>query len=546
MSVPHPRLSGPLGLAHPAVVDRRIRDLVLIGFTGLIPLVLALGIAVAVPKPNFLVLLGLVLGGLGIITLLVSSRLELTVTLLALYLGLLDGPVKLGTGGHEAASVVRDVLIFTVGLGAIMRLLAKRERVRLPALSGWVFAFVALTLVEAFNPNTHGILKILGGFRQQLEWVPFFFFGYALMRSKERFRALFLIVGVIALANAVVATYQTRLSPAQVASWGPGYRQRIFPTGPNGERRGGRTYSSEGVGRVRPLALGSDSGFGGGVGVLALPFSLALLATWRSRRRWFAAVFCLAAMVAVATGLGRLQVVGAVIAVLSFALLSLSAGRRITRPLMALLAIAALAIPLGTLFVSAEGSGTFSRYSSISPEKVTSGSTGTKEKAWTLIPHEISVAPFGVGLGSVGAAGGFGGKSTELLEGHGVTAETQYNFLTDELGAPGLVLWIALAGNLILLAARRLRQIGDIELRIQLAGLFAPFIALVLMGLSGPIMTSAALGPYFWLATGVAAYWFVGPGRKLYAVRRPTHAAGPLGTRPLGTGPLGAGGLSAG
>ena len=40
------------------------------------------------------------------------------------------------------------------------------------------------SLVEAFNPSTHGILKILGGFRQQLEWIPFFFFGYVVMRSK--------------------------------------------------------------------------------------------------------------------------------------------------------------------------------------------------------------------------------------------------------------------------------------------------------------------------------------------------------------------------
>ncbi len=51
-----------------------------------------------------------------------------------------------------------------------------------------MLAFVVLVLAEAFNPDTHGLLKIVGGFRQQLEWVPFFFFGYVLMRSKERLR----------------------------------------------------------------------------------------------------------------------------------------------------------------------------------------------------------------------------------------------------------------------------------------------------------------------------------------------------------------------
>ena len=91
-----------------------------------------------------------------------NSRLEVTVTILALYLGLLDGPVKLLSEGHELATAFRDVLIFAVSLGALARLVMKRERIRLPPLSGWVILFVVLVLAEAFNPHTHGILKALG------------------------------------------------------------------------------------------------------------------------------------------------------------------------------------------------------------------------------------------------------------------------------------------------------------------------------------------------------------------------------------------------
>ncbi len=35
------------------------------------------------------------------------------------------------------------------------------------------------------------------------------------------------MLGVIALANGVVSAYQTRLTPAQLASWGPGYAERV-------------------------------------------------------------------------------------------------------------------------------------------------------------------------------------------------------------------------------------------------------------------------------------------------------------------------------
>lgn len=508
----------PVGGLRSAAASRR-RDLVARGLAGLIALAIALAISVATPKPSFVLLCALLLGVVAVVALAAVSRLEVTALVLALYLGLLDGPVKL-MSASQAASSVRDILIAAVCLGAIARLIAKRERVRLPPLSGWVLAFVGLVLVEAFNPRTGGILKVVGGFRQNLEWVPFFFFGYALMRSRERFRKLFLVLGLLALANGAVSAYQTQLTPAQLSSWGPGYAQRIEGnyTGTTGTTA--RRYISEGVARVRPPALGSDSGFGGGVGVIALPCILALLATGGRRRRWLAILLSLGAMVAVATGLGRLQMIGTAIAVAAFLLLSLSAGERAIRSLGALLVVAAVALPLGALFVSAVGSGVFSRYESIEPSNVVQTSTTYKEASLALIPHYISVDPFGFGLATAGASAEFGGKGA-LLEGHGVTAETQLNYAEDELGAPGLILWIALTLQVIALALRRLPRIADVEVRIGLAAVFAVFVAFALMGLRGAFMSSAAGGPFFWFTVGIAAYWFAGPGRRAGAEGSP-------------------------
>ncbi len=161
-----------MGESHPYVLNRRIRELVLVGAGSAIALALALAISLEVSKPNLLLVLGLIAGGLGIVALVSSDRYPVTLTLVVLYLGLLEGPVKLGSGAHEAASVIRDILIFAVVLGAMLRLLVKRESITLPPMSAWVLAYAALVLVEAFNPSTHGILKILGGFRQQLEWTP--------------------------------------------------------------------------------------------------------------------------------------------------------------------------------------------------------------------------------------------------------------------------------------------------------------------------------------------------------------------------------------
>src|SRR5438874_1820015 len=267
MNIVASRLAPSYDGVHPALLSRRLRDLLVGTFAVLVTVAVALAIVAAVPEPDPLLVLAIVLGAVGLLALLLSARYEVTLTLLALYLGLLDGPVKLLTAS-QAASGVRNILTLAVVLGMVVRLTLSRERIRLPPLSGWVLAFVVVVLIEAVNPNTGGFLKIIGGFRQQLQWVPFFFFGYMILRSKQHFRKFFLLLGVLALVNGLVGAYQSRLSPHALGSWGAGYSARVEGNGGTS----GRTYVAEGgQARPRPPALGSDSGFGGAMGVLALP-----------------------------------------------------------------------------------------------------------------------------------------------------------------------------------------------------------------------------------------------------------------------------------
>jgi len=480
-----------------------------IAVTGLVALALALVIAVEVAHPSIPLTLGVVIGVVGILYLLVNPRLEVTVTILGVYLGCFDGPLKLFSGGGNATSAVRDGLIFAVGLGALLRHLAQTRHTKLPPLYGWVLGFVLIVLLEALNPNTSGTLKILGGFRQQLEWVPFFFFGYLLIRSRDRLRKLFIVLALIAAANAVVSAYQARLSPHQLAAWGPGYSEKVL--GANGIS--GTTFASGGSGRVRPLGLGSDIGFGGAVGVIALPGALVLLATARPRKRWLYVLLCLAALLGVGVSLSRTDVLGAVVTLVAFAALSFSVGRRVAKPLAALIVILLLTIPLATVVTSTEGSAIFSRYSSIAGTQAASSSTGYKSVSLAQIPIDIGAAPFGFGLGTAGAASSFGGRTTVTLEGHGFSSETEFNFIMNELGLPGLLLWVSFSVYLGLLVVRRLGRVEDVESRLSLAAVFSVLAGLTVMGFAGAFSAGSAGGPYFWLAAGIAAYWLAAPAR---------------------------------
>ncbi len=318
---------------------------------------------------------------------------------------------------------------------------------------------------------------------------------------------------MIALANGVVGAYQARLSPGQLSSWGPGYSARI--TGGSGAGQTGRSYSSEGVAHPRPPALGSDSGFGGGVGVLALPGLLALLVAGRLRRRWPVLLCCVGALLGIATAASRTSIVIAVVALVSFALLSLIAGLRVGRPLAGLVVVAVLTLAVGSALVAVDGNEIFARQESLTSLQRAEESGGNgKERHLSQIPADLAHDPFGVGLGTAGSVGGFGGHERVTIEGQSVSGGSAYNLLAVELGLPGLLLWIGFSVSVIVLAMRRMRRILDIELRTYLVAVLTVFIAFTVQGLAGPTLAVTPAGVFLWFAPGVIAYWFAGPGRK--------------------------------
>jgi len=142
--------------------------------------------------------------------------------------------------------------------------------------------------------------------------------------------------------------------------------------------------------------------------VMALSGALVLLATGRLHRRWPASLLCLGAVLAIATSESRTSVLGGVFALLAFALLSFSAGRRATRALIALLVAGTLAFALASILVPAAGKGVFDRYSSIAPRKAASTSVNYREGDLAQIPDDIKNDPFGQGLATTAAATGFG------------------------------------------------------------------------------------------------------------------------------------------
>jgi hypothetical protein len=508
MSVAGASAPGRMPATHPEVFRRRVQEWRTSAVMVLVPAITALAVTIGLPNTSIFVVLAIIAGLVGVFALMTYQRLEVTVTLVIVYLGVLNGPVKLFFSGREITASMQDVVILAVAGGALFRAAARRERMKLPALSGWVVAWVVLVVVNAFNPKTESFLHILGGFRQNLEYVPFFFFGYLLLRSKDRFRKLFILLGIIATLNGIVTAYQTTLSPSQLASWGPGYAALIKPEGKS--KGSGRVYFSEGEARVRPPGLGSEAGSSGTIGHIVLPMCLALLVIVR-RKKWLVAGLCVGTAIAVLVSLSRLTLVGSVLGVICFLGYAALAGRKFGRTMAWMLVFLALLIPAGALVVSALRKGTFKRY-----ENLGTGSSTTlhKENSWDKIPKYAAASPFGFGLGNSGAVSGLGGHSNNLLEGHGLTSETEYNVLIKELGVPGLILWPVMIIYISLLAAKGMPRIRDGDIAICLAGTLGAYGPLLIEGGSGFLSASPITGPYIFAVVGICSYWFMGPGRN--------------------------------
>jgi hypothetical protein len=432
-----------------------------------------------------------------------SDNYPATLAVFLLYLGLLDGFIKLKTG-LSYATLGRDVLLYSIVGGALARFTLGRRPIRLPPLSGWILAFVLVVLACAFNPGSDPFFRhALPSIRPHLEFVPLFFFGFLLLRSADRLRMFLILLLVCGAVNGVVNVIQFNMAPDQLASWGPGYSKFVHGEG----ALAGRVFSTASGDRVRPFGLAGDAGGGGVIAALAIPGAIALMGqAWR--RPKYAAV-ALALSVGAITGVissqGRGVVVGSSVMVFAYAALAVTPRRLV--PTLAGIAVGGVVALFAINALSGNaGTGAFSRYESITPDKFLATTGQDRGGALSIVPKYIREYPLGHGLGTGGPATGFGGAAKKAL-----SSESEFAFLVLEVGVIGLIVVVGFTIRLLALALTRVRRVTDPEVRSLLAATAAPLFGIAALYVGGPATSSSPLAPYLWFVAGVLAYWLMTP-----------------------------------
>lgn len=429
-------------------------------------------------------------------------RVDQSLAALGLYLGLLDGYLKLSTGS-PVITLARDVLVAAIAGGALLRAMNSHKQLPLPPIGGLVLAFSAVAFIELFNPDAPDLIVGAAGVRQHLEFVPLFFLGFAFMRRESQVQKLLFILLLCAAAGGVVSYIQSTLTPQDFARWGPGYSERILGTGAfAGAPR--VAFGEAGAQSVRPFGLGSDLGGGAVAAALALPALIAMtIAAKREVRIWLVPLG-MGIGLAIATSGTRAALVTVFVSMMAFGLLA-AASRNALR-VIAGLAIGAILV-YGAFEYLGPGNTTAKRAQSITPTRVLTTFSRERGSSVKKLGEYMSNHPLGLGVGTVGPASG--ALSDRPIAAQVLNTETQWNFLVLEVGIVGLALFVAINLRLMALALTRIRRIADLTMRLQLAALAAPLFGLVVAGFSGPTSASVPPAPYFWFVAGVLSYWLV-------------------------------------
>lgn len=419
--------------------------------------------------------------------------------LVLLYLGLADGYVKLRTG-VVATTLVRDILLYAIVVGLLLRASVAETRLEVPPLTGWVVLIVAVVGVQLANPGNESMSRAVAGLRPHLEFVPLFFLAYWTVRDTRALRTFLVLLLSIGAINGVVGYVQSNLTPEELAGWGPGYEERVL--GQDRFVQSGRVFSDrEGNQRVRPLGLGSDLGFAGQLGILALPAGLALLGlVSRTRLRVLTVALLALTVVGVGTAQTRGGIIASVLAVVSYAALA-SLSRRWWATALGVSTGILVAVIMILLLTSRAETGAFDRYDSFTPKQVLESTQ--EERPLNVTRNYLIEFPLGAGIGKSGPAAGFDGEDSDL------NSETEFTYLTTEVGIPGLLAFLSFHLLLVSLVVRRCRLVADLEARSMLAAVGAPLLAMIPLWFATTTTATSPFSPFIWFAAGVTAFWFV-------------------------------------
>jgi O-antigen ligase len=434
--------------------------------------------AVSVVNSPYLVI-SLLLGSPALL-LVATEKKKFTALLIIFALAPFMGIVKTFTGVRYAPLMLDIALWFLFTFCILSRIIT--SRLKLSSLGVLILLFIGLSAVQMFNPNIHGLVTGLEGFRPYYQAFGFFT-GIWLIKSKRQVRQFLL---TLCCSSLLVAAY--------------GMKQFFYPTSIDLKVINMSTASSitfTALGQMRAFSTMSSPFH---LGMYMVMMILLMVALFQQKKRQGYLFFAIAVyLVTIFLTLTRSSWIG-LFGALAFYIFLLFSERR------SRLTVRAIAIVGGFIFGIAWFAQTHPYFSVIS-DYFTSLGTITETthfqgriEGWmdTTLPA-IMRNPF-VGYGTGSALDSFSHRSIYLTK---FTSHSLYLKYAIEMGIGGLVLFLLILITSLKHGIKAYLQLKDIYLK-SLAGWILTFIVAVsISGLSGPMLDAYPVNLYFWFLLGL-------------------------------------------
>lgn len=398
----------------------------------------------------------------------------------------LEGTIRHYLSYSLAGYVLSDAVLVLIYFNLYLRFCLRKTKGLLPRspMTVPVLIFMALNIIQVFNPLLPSPLAGLAGIKTRVLRIPLYFLGLSMVKDKSNLLRFITAVVIISTLVSSASILQFLLGPQRSAAIGLPYYQKGATS----------AFGVEGVGIVlRPVATTTGVASVADYELVGMVFSLGLLLSGAAKRKglllWIALVVNVVALLLSFT---RLFVIMACLASLLLFVLS-------RRKIYLVAPMAGLAV-FGVYLVSGLTSGLFvERFKTLAdPVNLYLG------QRWFHIAKMglyLSCSPFGMGIGrSYGAVPWV----TKWFPGIEIIPwDSYFTVLAGELSLLGLIVlaWILYA--LFKTGLKTVMHVGDPEIKTLgiaiLAYLFTEFIGFW----AGGNLDSSPQNLYFWFFPGV-------------------------------------------
>lgn len=425
---------------------------------------LALTLFLAIP-PVFLVIL---------------KKTRFTGFLILLFLSPFLGIVKGLTGVRYSPLIFDLALLLLVASVLAEAIFARSIKINIVILS--IAFFLILGLVQILNPNVPSLLAGLEGFRATAFQATAFFAGLYLIRSKKQIQS---IMGVLTVSAFIVGIY--------------GVKQFFWPSAVDlkiVETSLASPISYQVTGKLRAFSTLSGPFH---LGIFMVLATLLLVNQSRLKNNFYRITLMtvlIFALILTITRTNWMAMIGGVLFLMIVSVFVKKEDRSI-RPILIAVSIFVAAFLIIYALPTHFSDPALQYLSSLKDIESTSRYQGTLE-SWrnTIIPAMIE-NPFGYGTGSAGD-----GVNQKFMK-KSFTSHNVFLKIGLELGLLGLVIFTAIVYLVFIQGIAVLRKLNDEFYKKTATWILSFIFAVLIAGISTPIIDAYPANLYFWLLIGV-------------------------------------------